>query len=402
MLKDKNIVIGVSGGIAAYKVVEVVSRLKKEKANVDVIMTKHATEFVSELTFRTLALSPVYTDMFGKPVNYDVEHISLAEKADIFLLAPATANLIGKIANGIADDLLTTTVMATEAKVILAPAMNTHMYQNPITQDNMNRLKSLGYEFITPGVGMLACQTYGPGRMAEPIDIVEYLIKSLEDKNQDLKDKKVIVTAGPTIEEIDPVRYLTNYSSGKMGYEIAKKARDRGAEVILISGPTNLEKPLGLKVIDIKSTSDMLEAIEKEFEDTDVLIKAAAVSDYRVKARSNKKIKKSKEEELTLELVENEDIAAHFGKKKGNRILVGFAAETNDLLENARKKIKKKNLDFIVANDVTKEGAGFDVDTNIVSIVDEDKIKEYPKMLKTEVADIILDKIVDIANKKTR
>ncbi len=404
MLRNKNILVGVSGGIAAYKVVEVVSRLKKQNANVDIIMTKHATEFVSELTFRTLSLSPVYIDMFDKPVNYDVEHISLAEKADLFLLAPATANIIGKIANGIADDLLTTTVMASKAKKVFAPAMNTNMYLNPITQNNIEKLKSLNYEFISPGFGMLACQTVGPGRMAEPEDIVNYIIECF-NKESDLKGKKIVITAGPTIEEIDPVRYITNYSSGKMGYAIAIAARDRGAEVVLVSGPTKLERPTGLKIIDVKSTNDMLKAIEDEFDNTDILIKAAAVSDYRVKNRSDIKIKKDKDAEtsdMTLELVENVDIAGYFGMIKDNRIMVGFAAETNDLIENSRKKIKNKNLDFIVANDVTVEGAGFDIDTNIVKIIDNDEMKEYPKMLKSEVADIILDKVVDIANKKAR
>lgn len=401
MLKGKNILVGVSGGIAAYKAVELVSRLKKEGANVDVIMTEHAREFVTELTFRTLSLNPVYTDMFGRPVHFDVEHISLAEKADLFILAPATANLIAKIANGIADDLLTTTVMATRARLILAPAMNTNMYLNPITQENIKKLENLGYEFISPGVGRLACETVGPGRMAEPVDILDYIKDSLE-KKKDLRGKKIIVTAGPTVEEIDPIRYISNYSSGKMGYEIAKSARDRGAEVVLVTGPTRLERPDNMKIVDVKSTSDMLEAVEEEFESADVLIKAAAVSDYRVANKKDRKIKKEKGEGISLDLVENIDIARYFGEKKGDRLLVGFAAETDNLVNYAKGKLKSKNLDFIVANDVSKEGAGFDIDTNIVSIIDENSVKDYPIMKKSEIADIIIDRLVKLLEERAR
>lgn len=401
MLKDKNIVLGVAGGIAAYKSVEVVSRLKKLGANVDVIMTEHAREFVTELTFRTLSQGPVYTDMFDRPISFDVEHISLAEKADLFLLAPATANLIGKLSAGIADDLLTTTVMATRAKVVLAPAMNTNMYLNPITQKNMGFLEQLGYDFISPGVGRLACQTVGPGRMAEPVDIVAYIIDFFRE-DKPLSGKKVVVTAGPTVEEIDAVRYISNYSSGKMGYEIAKNARDKGAEVVLISGPTNLEKPNGIRLVDIKSTDSMVEAIDREFEDADIIVKSAAVADYKVKNKSDRKLKKNPlAEGMTLELVENIDIARYLGQKKGDRILVGFAAETDDLIENAKKKLTSKNLDFIVANDVSKEGAGFDIDTNIVTIVEQDGVLEYEKMSKSQVADVIVGKIVDLLNKKS-
>ena len=403
MLKDKNIVLGVSGGIAVYKSVDLVSRLKKQGANVDVIMTEAATKFVTPLTFQTLALNPVYIDMFGEPKNYDVEHISLAERADLFVIAPATANIIGKIATGIADNLLTTTVMATKSKVIFAPAMNTNMYLNPIVQKNISYLKELGYEFIDPGTGMLACQTYGPGRMAEPVDILQYILDSFY--NKDLRDKKIIVTAGPTIEPIDPVRYITNHSSGKMGYRIAEESAKRGAETILISGPTHMEPPNNVKLIKVNTTKEMFNVVEKYFSDCDVLIKAAAPSDYRPKNVSETKIKKkaTKKDELNIEFIRNPDIAAHFGKIKGDKIIVGFAAETNNLLKYAEKKLKDKNFDFIVANDVSKTGAGFKSDTNIVTIIEnEGKFKEYPIMDKSQVAKIILDKIVSLLDAKAR
>ena len=403
MLKDKNIVLGVSGGIAVYKSVDLVSRLKKQGANVDVIMTEAATKFVTPLTFQTLSLNPVYIDMFGEPKNYDVEHISLAERADLFVIAPATANIIGKIATGIADNLLTTTVMATKSKVIFAPAMNTNMYLNPIVQKNISYLKELGYEFIDPGTGMLACQTYGPGRMAEPVDILQYISNSFY--NKDLRDKKIIVTAGPTIEPIDPVRYITNHSSGKMGYRIAEESAKRGAETILISGPTHMEPPNNVKLIKVNTTKEMFNVVEKYFSDCDVLIKAAAPSDYRPKNVSETKIKKkaTKKDELNIEFIRNPDIAAHFGKIKGDKIIVGFAAETNNLLKYAEKKLKDKNFDFIVANDVSKTGAGFKSDTNIVTIIEnEGKFKEYPIMDKSQVAKIILDKIVSLLDAKAR
>ncbi len=402
MLKGKNIIVGVTGGIAAYKAVDVVSRLKKQNANVEVIMTKHATEFVTPLTFQTLALNPVYVDMFVEPRNYDVEHISLAKKADLFLISPATANIIGKIANGIADDLLTTTIMATKSKVIFAPAMNTNMYLNPIVQKNFDYLKTLGYEFIDPGNGMLACQTYGPGRMAEPIDIVQYVISSFNDK--ELKGKKIVVTAGPTIEPIDPVRYITNHSSGKMGYKIAEEAQRRGAEVVLITGPTALLPPKDVEVIRVNTTMEMFNAVEAQFDSCQVLIKAAAPSDYRPEVFNHEKIKKKEGEldELNIRFVRNPDIAAHFGKLKKGQIVVGFAAETNNLIQYAEGKLKKKNFDFIVANDVSKDGAGFKSDTNIVTIIDRDgRLDDYPILDKSQVSKIILDKVVDLLNAKS-
>ena len=396
MLKDKTVVIGVSGGIAVYKTLDVVSRLRKLGVNVNVIMTKSATEFVTPLSFQSLSQNYVVCDMFEDPKTWDVEHKSLAKRADVFLIAPATANVIGKIANGIADDMLTTTVMATKAKVLIAPAMNTNMYENPILQRNINTLKELGYNFVEPESGRLACGDTGKGKLASPETIVDEVVKLLS-KGQDLKGKSIIVTAGPTVESIDPMRYITNRSTGKMGYSIAKEAIERGADVTLITGPTNLTPPQNLKkLVKIESAKDMYEAVLENLDENDVVIKSAAVADYKPKNYSNKKIKKS-DDDLVIELDRNKDIAQEIGKIKNNKILVGFAAETNDLIENASLKIKKKNLDFIVANDLTKEGAGFGVDTNIVKIIDkEGNITEYPKMKKEEVANIILDKIKEL------
>lgn len=393
MLKDKTVVIGVSGGIAVYKVCDVVSRLKKLGANVHVIMTKSATEFVAPLTFQSLSQNYVVSDMFEEPKTWDVEHISLAKKADVFLIAPATANVIGKIACGISDDMLSTTVMATKGKVLIAPAMNTNMYENPIVQRNIDTLKALNYDFIEPESGRLACGDMGKGKLASPENIVEAVVSTLT-KKQDLKGERIIITAGPTVEAIDPVRYLTNRSTGKMGYAIAKEAIERGAEVTLVSGPTKLEPPKNLKkLIKIESAQEMYEAVLDNLDENQVIIKSAAVADYKPKSYCNKKIKKN-DDDLVIRLDRNKDIAYEIGKIKKDKILVGFAAETNDLIENAKNKVKKKNLDFIVANDLTKEGAGFGVDTNIVKIIDKDGIiSEYPIMKKEEVANVILDKV---------
>ena len=393
MLKDKTVVIGVSGGIAVYKVCDVVSRLKKLGANVHVIMTKSATEFVAPLTFQSLSQNYVVSDMFEEPKTWDVEHISLAKKADVFLIAPATANVIGKIACGISDDMLSTTVMATKGKVLIAPAMNTNMYENPIVQRNIDTLKALNYDFIEPESGRLACGDMGKGKLASPENIVEAVVSALT-KKQDLKGERIIITAGPTVEAIDPVRYLTNRSTGKMGYAIAKEAIGRGAEVTLVSGPTKLEPPKNLrKFIKIESAQQMYEAVLDNLDENQIIIKSAAVADYKPKSYCNKKIKKN-DDDLVISLDRNKDIAYEIGKIKNDKILVGFAAETNDLIENAKNKVKKKNLDFIVANDLTKEGAGFGVDTNIVKIIDKDGIiSEYPIMKKEEVANVILDKV---------
>ncbi|MTI47729.1 bifunctional phosphopantothenoylcysteine decarboxylase/phosphopantothenate--cysteine ligase CoaBC [Sporosalibacterium faouarense] len=394
MLKGKNIVLGVTGGIAAYKAVDVVSRLRKRHANVDVIMTKSASEFVTPLTFRSLSQNYVTVDMFEEPKTWDIEHISLAQKADVFLVAPATANIIGKVANGIADDMLSTTIMATRAKVVFAPAMNTNMYTNPIVQENIKKLKSLGHQFIKPGSGRLACGDYGEGKMAEPVDIVEYVTGLLI--NKDLEGKKVVVTAGPTIEPIDPVRYITNYSSGKMGYSLAVEAKARGANVVLISGPTNLEPPTGIEVIRVKTTEEMLKEVSNHFDSCDGLIKAAAPLDYRPEKVSDTKIKKN-DGNLELSFIRNPDISQEISKRKEKQIMVGFAAETDNLVENAKKKIEKKKFDFIVLNDVSNRDAGFMSDTNIITIIDSNEnLVEYPKMSKAEVSKVIIDKLVDM------
>lgn len=396
MLKDKNILIGVSGGIAIYKVLDLISKLKKLEANVDVIMTESAREFVTPLTFQTMAQSKVHFDMFGLVNEMDVEHISLAKKADVVLIAPATGNTIGKIANGIADNLLLTVLMATTAKILFAPAMNTNMYLNPMVQENMEKLKKLGHEFINPGSGRLACGDVGTGKMADVEDLIYHLNKHFVKK--DLRGKRIVITAGPTMEPLDPVRYITNHSSGKMGYSLANESILRGADVVLISGPSSLEVPRGVEFVPVKTTMDMLNETGKYFDNCDVLIKSAAPSDFRSEAVSDVKIKKEKDNEsLTLNLIKNPDIAAHFGKLKKKQIMIGFAAETNNLVEYAKKKLVDKNFDFIVANDVTKQGAGFNTDTNIVTIIDsQDNVIEYPIMTKIEVANMILDKIVDI------
>ena len=394
MLKNKTVVIGVSGGIAVYKACDIVSRLKKLNANVHVIMTNNATEFVTPLTFQSLSQNYVVNDMFEEPKTWDVEHISLAKKADVFLIAPATANVIGKIANGICDDMLTTTVMATTGKVLIAPAMNTNMYRNPILQRNITILKELGYNFVDPESGRLACGDVGEGKLAQPEVIVNEVVNLLTDEEKDLQGQKIMITAGPTVESIDPVRYLTNRSTGKMGYAIAKQAANRGAEVTLVSGPTNIAPPSNIKkLIKIESAKDMYNAIIENFDDNQVIIKSAAVADYKPKTYSDKKIKKN-DDDLVIKLDRNKDIAYELGKIKKDKILVGFAAETNDIIENAKGKIQKKNFDFIVANDLTEEGAGFGTDTNIVKIIDkEGNINKYPQMKKDEVANVILDKV---------
>lgn len=397
VLNNKNIVLGVTGSIAAYKAADIVSRLKKLKANVNVIMTESATKFISPLTLQTLSSNYVAVGMFDEVKSWEIEHISLATKADIFVIAPATANIIGKIANGIADDLLTTTVMATKAPVLIAPAMNVNMYENKITQENINKLKSLGYKFIEPATGILACGVYGKGKLADVDDIISGIVETLSvTQHKDLAGVHLIVTAGPTQEPIDPVRYITNRSSGKMGYSIAERAHKRGAEVLLITGPTGLPAVDGIKTINIKTCEEMLEQVRHNFEWADAVIMAAAVADYRPEYVSERKIKKD-DDAIMLKLVKNPDILEQLGKIKGNKKLVGFAAETEDLYENAKKKIDKKNLDMIVANDVTEKGAGFEVDTNIISIIDRDgKVTKYPLMSKMQVADAILDRMLDI------
>ena len=389
MLKNFNVLLGVSGGIACYKSCEIVSRLKKLGAGVDVIMTAHATEFVSPLTFETLSARPVVSDMFARERQWEVEHIALAKKADICLIAPATANIIAKLAEGIADDMLSTTFLALKCPVIIAPAMNTNMYDNLTVKDNLAKLKSKGAIIIEPVEGRLACGDSGKGKMAEPVDIVAKTVEILLPK-RDYEGKRLLITAGATRENIDGVRFITNRSSGKMGVELAKSAIKRGAEVVLVKGLTQVEIPSYItRVISVESTMQMYDAVMDNYKECDIIIKSAAPSDYRpVKSISQK----LKGDEITLKLTKNPDIAKAVGAVKGDRKLVVFCAETQDLIESAKSKLDSKNADMVVANDVTLEGAGFDVDTNIVTIRKKDGSQiSYPKMSKSEVADAILD-----------
>ncbi|WP_346934965.1 bifunctional phosphopantothenoylcysteine decarboxylase/phosphopantothenate--cysteine ligase CoaBC [Clostridium sp.] len=369
-MRKKNVVVGVTGGVAVYKALDVISRLKKKDINVDVIMTKSACEFVTPLSFQSLSQNAVIKNMFDEPRAFEIQHISLAKKADVLVVVPATANIIGKVANGIADDMLSTTIMATNAKVIFAPAMNTNMYNNPIVQENIKKLISYGYEFINPSSGRLACGDVGDGKLADTEDIAEVILSHLHEP-KDLLGKKVLVTAGPTRANLDPVRFLTNRSTGKMGYAIAEEARDRGAEVVLVSGPTSIKAPIGVKIIKVETNEEMLNAVKAEFDTSDIVVKSAAVSDYKPNTYSDKKIKKGPGN-LNIELVRDNDILKELGTLKKHQILVGFAAESNDVIENAHIKLKKKNLDYIVANDITESNAGFGSDTNRVTIINRD------------------------------
>lgn len=392
---SKCVVIGVTGGIAVYKALDVISALRKKDIEVHVIMTESASKFVNLLTFQSISQNMVVTDMFAEPKAWEIQHISLAQKADLMLIAPATANVIGKISNGIADDMLSTTVMATKAKVLIAPAMNTNMYQNPIVQNNISKLKDFGYKFIEPASGRLACGDIGIGKLADVNTIVERVIEELEDKEQDLLGKKVLVSAGPTIAPIDPVRYITNRSTGKMGYAIAKEARDRGAEVILVSGPTNLEPPKNVKIINIKTNEEMKKEILQNFKWADIVIKSAAVADYKPKEYSKEKIKKG-EGDLNICLTRDNDILKFLGEIKTHQVLVGFAAESDNVLENAERKLKNKNLDFIVANDITSSDTGFGSEDNKVVILSKNNEKlELEKMSKKKVASNIFDMILE-------
>lgn len=392
---SKCVVIGVTGGIAVYKALDVISALRKKDIEVHVIMTESASKFVNPLTFQSISQNMIVTDMFAEPKAWEIQHISLAQKADLMLIAPATANVIGKISNGIADDMLSTTVMATKAKVLIAPAMNTNMYQNPIVQNNISKLKDFGYKFIEPASGRLACGDIGIGKLADVNTIVERVIEELEDKEQDLLGKKVLVSAGPTIAPIDPVRYITNRSTGKMGYAIAKEARDRGAEVILVSGPTNLEPPKNVKIINIKTNEEMKKEILQNFKWADIVIKSAAVADYKPKEYSKEKIKKG-EGDLNICLTRDNDILKFLGEIKTHQVLVGFAAESDNVLENAERKLKNKNLDFIVANDITSSDTGFGSEDNKVVILSKNNEKlELEKMSKKKVASNIFDMILE-------
>lgn len=394
-MSNKCVVIGVSGGIAVYKALEIISLLRKKDIECRVILTKSATEFVTPLSFQSLSQNMVITDMFDEPKAWEIQHISLAKKADLMLIAPATANIIGKVANGISDDMLSTTIMATKSKVIFAPAMNTNMYENKIVQSNINKLKEHGYGFIEPAEGRLACGDLGKGKLADVNSIVERVLQELDnEKEQDLLGKNILITAGPTRAPIDPVRFITNKSTGKMGYEIAKEAKDRGANVTLISGPTSLVRPEGVNFIQITTNEEMFEAVKERYHESDIVVKTAAVADYKIKEYSEDKIKKS-ENDLSLVFVRDNDILKYLGENKKNQILVGFAAESSSVKENAIKKLKGKNLDFIVANDISKSDTGFGSDDNRVTIISKDeKEVELEKMSKRDVASNIFDMIL--------
>ena len=396
MLKDKNVILGVTGGIAAYKSVDLASRLRKAGANVHVIMTKGAQNFVTPLTFREITGNPVATTMWGEVTNHNVEHIALANLADLVIVAPATANFIAKCAMGMADDMLTTTLLATKVPIFFAPAMNSNMYENQLTQKNIDVLIESGWNFIPPESGHLACGTDGVGRMPEPADIVDFVHFTMAFA-ADMLGIKVLVTAAGTYEPIDPVRYIGNRSSGKMGYAIAEAAKKRGAEVILVSGPSALTPPEGVKFIGVESAAEMRDAVMEHFSKADMVIKAAAVADYRVRNVSDQKIKKN-DEELTLVLEKNPDILKELGeKKRAGQILVGFAAETQNLLEYAKTKLEKKNLDMIVANDVSRKDAGFNTDTNVVKLLYRNgTIEELPIMTKHKLADELLNRVLKI------
>lgn len=399
MYRGKQVLLGVSGGIAAYKALELLRLLVKAGADVHVVMTRHATEFVAPLTFQTLSGNPVHMELFNLIQEREIGHIALADRCDLCIIAPATANVIGKVANGIADDLLTTTLMATKAPVLFVPAMNVNMWENPLYRENQARLEHHGYHFMLPVSGDLACGWQGQGKLPDPAAIFDYaqdLVGSRE-----LAGCTVLVTAGPTREELDPVRYLTNYSSGKMGYAIARAARNRGARVILISGPVDLAAPEKVELIPVTTALEMHAAVMQHGTAADVIIKAAAVADFRPVARGAGKIKKGAGSRVTLELEKNPDILAELGAQRGRALLVGFAAETEELLANARKKLVDKGIDLIVANDVTAEGAGFSHDTNVVRFLDRSGgIEELPCMAKDAVAGKLLERIVVMLREK--
>lgn len=401
MLNGKKIALGVTGGIAVYKAVDLVSRLRKQGAEVRVIMTEHAQQFVTPLTFKEISGNKVAVSMWDSNQEFNVEHISLANWADAFVVAPATANILAKMANGIADDLLSTTLLAAQAPVIVCPAMNTGMYQNPITQENIAKLEAHGVTVMPPAVGYLACGVSGPGRLPEPQQIVEFIDDFFAKKDGDMVGLKVLVTAAGTREPIDPVRFVGNRSSGKMGYAIAQAAAQRGAEVLLVTGPSALAIPANVKGVKVETTNEMLEAVMEAYDKMDVVIKAAAVADYRPRDVADQKIKKKTDDALTVVMDKNPDILKELGARKAHQVLVGFAAETQNLLDNAREKIVKKNLDMIVANDVTAAGAGFNTDTNIVKFLyPSGEVRSLEQMAKTEVANLLLDAVMELKAKK--
>ena len=392
MLNGKHIVLGVTGSIAAYKIASLASMLVKRKASVTVIMTQNATNFINPITFETLTGNKCLVDTFDRNFQYSVEHVSLAKQADVFLVAPASANVIAKAAHGLADDMLTTTLLACQCPKIFAPAMNTRMYQNPVVQDNMEILRRYGMEVISPAVGYLACGDTGEGKRPEPELLLEFIIKALQPK--DMTGLKVLVTAGPTMEKIDPVRYISNHSSGKMGYAVARAAMMRGAQVTLVTGKTSLTPPVGVRTVQITSAADMAEAVKACSKEQDIIIKAAAVADYRPKNTADEKLKK-KDADLSIELERTEDILGFLGAHKPEgQFLCGFSMETQNMIENSRKKLEKKNLDLIVANNVKEQGAGFGTDTNIVTLLSEKDTLTLPLLSKEEVADRLLDYIL--------
>lgn len=398
MLKGKTVLLGITGSIAAYKIAYLASALHKLHADVHVLMTENATNFINPITFETLTGNKCLVDTFDRNFQFQVEHVSIAKKADVVMIAPASANVIGKLANGLADDMLTTTVMACRCQKILAPAMNTAMYENPVVQDNIRKLQTYGYEVITPASGYLACGDTGAGKMPEPETLLEYILKEAAFQ-KDLAGKKLLVTAGPTQEAIDPVRCLTNHSSGKMGYAIAKMAMLRGAEVTLVSGPTAIEPPLFVKVVPVTSARDMFEAVTDLSDEQDIIIKAAAVADYRPKQVSEDKVKK-KDDQAFIELERTDDILKYLGQhKKQGQFLCGFSMETRDMIRNSRAKLEKKNLDMVAANNLKVEGAGFQGDTNVLTLITQDEEVSLPLMSKEDAALKILDKILLLTTK---
>lgn len=397
MLTGKTVILGVTGGIAAYKTAYLASALKKQNCDVHVIMTKNACQFITPLTFETLTNNKCLVDTFDRDFKFDVTHISIAKKADLIMIAPASANVIAKLAHGIADDMLTTTVLASKAIKLVSPTMNTNMYQNPITQDNLKQLSHYGFEIIKPATGLLACNDIGEGKMPEPEILFEYILKHLA-MEKDLHDKNVIVTAGPTQEAIDPVRYITNHSTGKMGYALAKACMLRGANVTLITGKTAIEPPMFVNVINITSSKDMYDTICENFNNADMVFKAAAVADYTPSVTYDNKVKK-KDEDLAIPLKRTEDILKHLGSiKKEGQVLCGFSMETENMLQNSQVKLTKKNVDMIVANNLKVKGAGFGTDTNIVTIITKSGFSELPIMSKFETANEIINAALKFSN----
>ena len=395
MLKGKTVVLGVTGSIAAYKIASLASMLIKQHADVHVIMTQNATNFIHPTAFETLTRHKCLVDTFDRNFQFDVQHVSLAQQADVMMIAPASANVIGKLAHGIADDMLTTTAMACKAPMLIVPTMNTNMYENPILQDNLKVLASYGKEIIEPASGMLACRDVGKGKMPEPEVLFQHILRVIAFE-KDLAGKKVLVTAGPTQEAIDPVRYITNHSTGKMGYAIAENAMLRGADVTLISGPVALNPVPFVKMVSVVTAQDMFEAVSNSFSEQDILIKSAAVADYRPAVVSDEKVKK-KDGDMAIALERTTDILGHVGEnKKPEQIICGFSMETQNMLENSRKKLKKKHLDLIVANNLKEKGAGFGTDTNRVTLISEKEEKSLELMSKEEVADEILDYILQM------